>query len=68
MVKIRVIWLHLVDSLLTALRQVQAFSPFLDLFFSSDRHSLLRTLHEIEPRHVIVYDAQMQFIRQLEVC
>ncbi|XP_067027510.1 DNA repair endonuclease XPF-like isoform X1 [Acropora muricata] len=33
----------------------------------SDRYSLLRTLNEIEPRYVILYDAQMQFIRQLEV-
>ena len=34
----------------------------------SDRYSLLRTLNEVEPRYVILYDAQMQFIRQLEVC
>ncbi|XP_073228243.1 DNA repair endonuclease XPF-like [Porites lutea] len=33
----------------------------------SDRFSLLRTLNEVEPRYVVLYDAQMQFIRQLEV-
>jgi len=33
----------------------------------SDRYSLLRTLCEVEPRYVVLYDAQMQFIRQLEV-
>ncbi|XP_066015092.1 DNA repair endonuclease XPF-like isoform X2 [Pocillopora verrucosa] len=33
----------------------------------SDRYSLLRTLWEVEPRYVVLYDAQMQFIRQLEV-
>lgn len=33
----------------------------------SDRYSLLRTLNEVEPRYVVLYDAQMQFIRQLEV-
>ncbi|XP_066015093.1 DNA repair endonuclease XPF-like isoform X3 [Pocillopora verrucosa] len=32
----------------------------------SDRYSLLRTLWEVEPRYVVLYDAQMQFIRQLE--
>ena len=33
----------------------------------SDPYSLTRTLHEIEPRYVILYDAQMEFVRQLEV-
>lgn len=33
----------------------------------SDRYSLLRTLNEVQPRYVVLYDAQMQFIRQLEV-
>ena len=37
------------------------------LFYVSDRYSLLRTLCEVEPRYVVLYDAQMQFIRQLEV-
>ena len=37
------------------------------LFPVSDRYSLLRTLCEVEPRYVVLYDAQMQFIRQLEV-
>jgi len=44
---------------------------FVKAFFSSvslsDRYSLLRTLCEVEPRYVVLYDAQMQFIRQLEV-
>ncbi|XP_028403688.1 DNA repair endonuclease XPF-like isoform X1 [Dendronephthya gigantea] len=34
---------------------------------TSDPYSLTRTLHEIEPRYVILYDAQMEFVRQLEV-
>ena len=42
-------------------------SVFLILFPVSDRYSLLRTLCEVEPRYVVLYDAQMQFIRQLEV-
>ena len=37
------------------------------MFPVSDRYSLLRTLCEVEPRYVVLYDAQMQFIRQLEV-
>ena len=41
---------------------------FLIFFFPvSDRYSLLRALCEVEPRYVVLYDAQMQFIRQLEV-
>ena len=42
-------------------------SIFFLLFSVSDRYSLLRTLCEVEPRYVVLYDAQMQFIRQLEV-
>jgi len=36
------------------------------LFFS-DPYSLIRTLEEIEPRYVILYDAEVEFVRQLEV-
>lgn len=41
------------------------FTPRFNCF--SDPYSLTRTLHEIEPRYVILYDAQMEFVRQLEV-
>lgn len=68
MVKIQVIWLHLLRYILYQLHYSDC--KYLSYFslFSSDRYSLLRTLNEIEPRYVILYDAQMQFIRQLEVC
>ncbi|XP_030852545.1 DNA repair endonuclease XPF [Strongylocentrotus purpuratus] len=32
-----------------------------------DPYSLTKTLHELEPRYVILYDAEIQFVRQLEV-
>lgn len=35
---------------------------------SSDAFSLLRALEEIEPRFVVMYDTDMTFVRQLEVC
>lgn len=34
---------------------------------TSDPYSLTRTLREIEPRYVILYDPQMDFVRELEV-
>ncbi|XP_048408057.2 DNA repair endonuclease XPF isoform X2 [Stegostoma tigrinum] len=33
----------------------------------SDPYSLSRVLHEIEPRYVILYDAELSFVRQLEI-
>ncbi|XP_033737580.1 DNA repair endonuclease XPF-like [Pecten maximus] len=33
----------------------------------SDHKGLTRTLQEIQPRYVILYDADMQFVRELEV-
>ncbi|XP_064626071.1 DNA repair endonuclease XPF-like [Lineus longissimus] len=33
----------------------------------TDPYNLSRTLHEIQPRYVILYDADMIFVRQLEV-
>ncbi|XP_032896201.1 DNA repair endonuclease XPF isoform X2 [Amblyraja radiata] len=33
----------------------------------SDPYSLTRVLHEIEPRYVILYDAELSFVRQLEI-
>lgn len=36
--------------------------------FYSDPYSLIKTLDEVEPRYVILYDAEMEFVRQLEVC
>jgi DNA excision repair protein ERCC-4 len=33
----------------------------------SDPYNLTRTLHEIQPRYVVLYDADMIFVRQLEV-
>ncbi|XP_078415233.1 DNA repair endonuclease XPF isoform X1 [Cetorhinus maximus] len=33
----------------------------------SDPYSLSRVLHEIEPRYVILYDAELTFVRQLEI-
>ncbi|XP_072024102.1 DNA repair endonuclease XPF-like [Amphiura filiformis] len=32
-----------------------------------DPYSLTRTLQEVQPRYVILYDAEIQFVRQLEV-
>ena len=34
---------------------------------NSDPYSLLRKLNELEPTYVILYDMQMEFVRQLEV-
>ena len=28
----------------------------------------MKTLYEVEPRYVVLYDAEVQFVRQLEVC
>uniref|UniRef100_A0A3B3D8G6 DNA repair endonuclease XPF n=1 Tax=Oryzias melastigma TaxID=30732 RepID=A0A3B3D8G6_ORYME len=33
----------------------------------SDPHSLTRVLHEVEPSFVVLYDAELSFVRQLEV-
>ncbi|XP_039630424.1 DNA repair endonuclease XPF [Polypterus senegalus] len=33
----------------------------------SDPYSLTRVLHEVEPRYVVLYDAELSFVRQLEV-
>lgn len=33
----------------------------------TDHYSLLRKLYELEPKYVILYDAKMEFVRQLEV-
>ncbi|XP_019395684.1 PREDICTED: DNA repair endonuclease XPF [Crocodylus porosus] len=33
----------------------------------SDPYALTRVLHEVEPRYVILYDAELTFVRQLEV-
>ncbi|XP_067859361.1 DNA repair endonuclease XPF [Heptranchias perlo] len=33
----------------------------------SDPYSLTRVLHEIEPRYVVLYDAELTFVRQLEI-
>ncbi|XP_069763477.1 DNA repair endonuclease XPF isoform X2 [Narcine bancroftii] len=33
----------------------------------SDPYSLSRVLHEIEPHYVILYDAELSFVRQLEI-
>lgn len=35
---------------------------------NEDPNSLNRTLAEVQPRYVILYDADMVFVRQLEVC
>ncbi|XP_042554356.1 DNA repair endonuclease XPF [Dipodomys spectabilis] len=32
-----------------------------------DPYALTRTLHELEPRYVVLYDAELAFVRQLEV-
>ncbi|XP_032053713.1 DNA repair endonuclease XPF isoform X1 [Aythya fuligula] len=33
----------------------------------SDPYSLTRVLHEVEPRYVVLYDAELTFVRQLEI-
>ncbi|XP_043379773.1 DNA repair endonuclease XPF isoform X2 [Chelonia mydas] len=33
----------------------------------SDPYALTRVLHEVEPRYVVLYDAELTFIRQLEI-
>ncbi|XP_036386075.1 DNA repair endonuclease XPF [Megalops cyprinoides] len=33
----------------------------------SDPYSLTRVLHEVEPRYVVLYDAELSFVRQLEI-
>uniref|UniRef100_A0A4W3HSV6 DNA repair endonuclease XPF n=1 Tax=Callorhinchus milii TaxID=7868 RepID=A0A4W3HSV6_CALMI len=33
----------------------------------SDSYSLTRVLHEVDPRYVILYDAELTFVRQLEI-
>lgn len=34
---------------------------------TTDCNGLSKTLHEVQPRYVILYDADMQFVRELEV-
>ncbi|KAM4716254.1 DNA repair endonuclease XPF [Anableps anableps] len=34
---------------------------------STDPHSLTRVLHEVEPSFVVLYDAELSFVRQLEI-
>ena len=34
---------------------------------SADPYSLLRKLYQLQPKYVVLYDAQVQFVRQLEV-
>ena len=34
----------------------------------TDPHGLTRTLLELQPTYVVLYDPDMQFVRQLEVC
>lgn len=33
----------------------------------SDPHGLSRTLEEVQPKYVVLYDADMSLVRQLEV-
>uniref|UniRef100_UPI0037E92C77 DNA repair endonuclease XPF n=1 Tax=Semicossyphus pulcher TaxID=241346 RepID=UPI0037E92C77 len=33
----------------------------------TDPHSLTRVLHEVEPNFVVLYDAELSFVRQLEI-
>lgn len=33
----------------------------------SDPYALTRVLHELEPRYVVLYDAELTFVRQLEI-
>ena len=37
------------------------------LFGNSDHYSLFRTLYEFEPTYVVLFDASVEFVRQLEV-
>ncbi|XP_066301514.1 DNA repair endonuclease XPF-like [Branchiostoma lanceolatum] len=34
---------------------------------NNDPYSLTRTLHEVQPSYVVLYDPEMEFVRQLEV-
>ena len=34
---------------------------------SSDPYSLMKSLTELEPRYIVMYDADMEFVRQIEV-
>lgn len=43
------------------------FTVLHPLHGSSDPYSLARTLEEVAPRYAILYDADMGFVRQLEV-
>ena len=33
----------------------------------SDPYSLVRTLNEVQPRYIVLYDPDMEFVRQIEV-
>ena len=33
----------------------------------SDPYSLMKTLTELQPRFIVLYDADMEFVRQIEV-
>ncbi|NP_001305340.2 DNA repair endonuclease XPF [Gallus gallus] len=37
------------------------------LYGCSDPYALTRVLHEVEPRYVVLYDAELTFVRQLEI-
>ena len=37
------------------------------MFTFSDPYSLMKTLTELEPRYIVMYDADMEFVRQIEV-
>ncbi|KAL2078172.1 hypothetical protein ACEWY4_025857 [Coilia grayii] len=37
------------------------------LWGCSDPYSLTRVLHEVEPTYVVLYDAELSFVRQLEI-
>eukprot|EP00794_Sanderia_malayensis_P007975 gene7975-8834_t len=43
-----------------------AFTIIHPLKGNSDPHSLLRTLTEFQPRFIVLYDADMEFVRQIE--
>ena len=34
---------------------------------SSDPYSLMKSLTELEPRYIVMYDTDMEFVRQIEV-
>ena len=34
----------------------------------NDPHSFVKTLKEIMPKYVVLYDTEMDIVRQLEVC